>query len=141
LAALALALLAGPGAAQESSTSGARTKLHGNSPPQSDDNDSLPLDTDQPSAVRGSPYVELDSWIYPAVDRLVVMDYIRSGRLSEIGNAIVVLFGILVWAAFVLSVYWAGIGAVLKSRRQRSGGKARRFKGISKGSAVNARHM
>ena len=35
------------------------------------------------STSRGSPYVELDSWIYPAIERLAALGYIRSAFLGD----------------------------------------------------------
>ncbi len=34
------------------------------------------------SAYMGSPYVPLDSWIYPALERLIAMNYVKTGFLS-----------------------------------------------------------
>jgi hypothetical protein len=47
-----------------------------------DDTGSPSSDSDQPSLDRGSPSVELDSWIYPALERLAALGYIHSEFLD-----------------------------------------------------------
>lgn len=57
---------------------------------QNDDNSSVPdsdsqrveLDLDHWWSGRGSPYVELDNWIYPAIERLAALGYIHSEFLD-----------------------------------------------------------
>lgn len=46
------------------------------------DSSSPSSDPDNPLTVRGSPYVELDSWIYPAIERLAALGYIHSDYLD-----------------------------------------------------------
>jgi hypothetical protein len=50
--------------------------------------DDLPKDNNaevipRPPARMGSPYVPLDSWIYPAFDRLIALGYVRSAILGQ----------------------------------------------------------
>src|SRR5713226_207989 len=40
-------------------------------------------DGDSSPANQGSPYVPLDSWIYPALDRLIAFGYIKSGIVGQ----------------------------------------------------------
>jgi hypothetical protein len=36
----------------------------------------------RPTAKRGSPYVPLDSWVYPAIERLAALGYVRTAYLG-----------------------------------------------------------
>lgn len=53
----------------------------GSGSPQSDDTGSSTPGSDL-SITKGSPYLELDSWVYPAIGRLVAMGYIHSAYLD-----------------------------------------------------------
>lgn len=88
--ALAFILPGNTAAGQESPRQGAHTAVETAASTQtqdansskSDDTDSQPIYADQPSMVRGSPYVELDSWIYPAIERLAALGFIHSQFLD-----------------------------------------------------------